>query len=337
MILVAQAVVAVVEPTQAGEARRIAVRMAEAAGFDEPSRGEVAIVATELAANLARYAKSGRLLVQAFDDGDGQTVEMLSIDHGPGIGDVPACLHDGYSTGGTPGNGLGAVRRLSTTFDIHSTPGVGTVALSRVRRPADARSNTAFEWGAISIPAPHETVCGDAWRIVERGGECAVLVADGLGHGPMAAEAAIRAVAAFEADPFADGVETVARIHRALGGSRGAAAAVARIGRAVRYAGVGNISGTLVGDGRARGLASQNGTAGVQIRRVTGFDYDWPAHGRLVMHSDGVSNRWTMDAYSGLAPRHPAVLAGVLWRDYGRGRDDATIVVVAPKAPRGHG
>jgi hypothetical protein len=46
------------------------------------------------------------------------------------------------------------------------------------------------------------------------------------------------------------------------------------------------------------------------------------------MHSDGVSNRWSLDAHEGLIGRHPAVVAAVLLRDFGRGRDDATVVVV---------
>ena len=46
------------------------------------------------------------------------------------------------------------------------------------------------------------------------------------------------------------------------------------------------------------------------------------------MHSDGLSSRWSLDEYQGLITRHPAVIAGVLYRDCLRGRDDATIVVM---------
>ena len=326
-----QIAVPVTEPTQVGEARRVAVRLAESLGFDERLRGEVAIVATELAANLARYARDGVLLIQGLDLPAGRSLELLSIDAGPGMADVSACLRDGYSTGGTPGNGLGAVRRLSTDFDIHSTP-AGTVIVSRIRPAAAAAAvagATAWDWAAISRPAPHELVCGDAWRIALRDEGVAVMVCDGLGHGPLAAEAAARAVAAFDALPFEDAAVTIERSHRALTGSRGAAMAVATLaGGRLRYAGAGNISGVITGGERGRGLPSQNGTVGVQIRRVQALDYDWPAGARLFMHSDGLTNRWTLDSYPGLGARHPAVQAGVLWRDCTRGRDDATIVVV---------
>ena len=335
-----QIAVSVTEPTQAGEARRVAVRLAESLGFDERIRGEVAIVATELAVNLARYAREGVLLIQTLDLPAGPTLELLSIDGGPGMADVSACLRDGYSTGGTPGNGLGAVRRLSTDFDVHSTP-AGTVIVSRIRRaaPAAAAASTpaaglaVWDWAAISRPAPHETVCGDAWRIALHDEGVAVMVCDGLGHGPLAAEAAGRAVAVFEARPQEDAAAMLERAHRALIGSRGAAMAVATLGRGgLRYAGVGNIAGVITGGERGRGLPSQNGTIGVQIRRVQALDYDWPAGARLFMHSDGLTSRWTLDTYPGLGSRHPAIQAGVLWRDCARGRDDATIVVVGRRA-----
>ena len=343
MTLAPQVRIAVSEAGEAGEARRVATRMAKAIGFDEHARGEVAIVATELATNLARHARDGRLLIQALDLPGGPTLEILSVDAGPGMADLQRCLRDGYSTAGTPGNGLGAVRRLSSVFDVHSTAGAGTVVLSRLRRPvAGPASRIAapprYEYAAISIPAPHEQVCGDAWRIAERDGACAVLVADGLGHGPLAAEAATRAGAVFVEAPFDDAAVLIERAHRALAGTRGAALAVARIGAGVRYTGVGNISGVLAGGERSRGLASQNGTVGLEMRKVLSFDYEWPSRGLLVMHSDGISNRWLLDSYPGLAQRHPAVVAGVLWRDFGRGRDDATIVVVGgPQVGASHG
>ena len=329
MTLAPQVAIAVSEASQAGEARRVATRMAEAIGFDEQARGEVAIVATELATNLARHARDGRLLIQALALSGGPTIEILSVDGGPGMTDVAHCLRDGYSTAGTPGNGLGAVRRLSSVFDVHSTAGAGTVIVSRLCRQASAPAPARYELAAISIPAPHEEVCGDAWRIAERDGDCAVLVVDGLGHGPLAAHAAVRAGAVFDETPFDDGAVLIERAHRALAGTRGAALAVARIDAGLRYTGVGNISGVLAGGERSRGLASQNGTVGLEIRKVLSFDYEWPPRGLLVMHSDGISNRWRLDAYPGLAQRHPAVVAGVLWRDFGRGRDDATIVVVS--------
>jgi serine/threonine protein phosphatase PrpC len=64
------------------------------------------------------------------------------------------------------------------------------------------------------------------------------------------------------------------------------------------------------------------------MRKAQQLAYDWPERALLIMHSDGVSNRWSLDAHEGLIGRHPAVVAAVLLRDFGRGRDDATVLVV---------
>ena len=108
------------------------------------------------------------MLVQSLSAGGESFVELLAIDRGPGLTDLQRCLRDGFSSGRTAGTGLGAVRRLSATFDIYSTPGAGTAVLSRVAGGDDEvfRAQT-FEWAAVSTPAAHEHICGDAWRIVE--------------------------------------------------------------------------------------------------------------------------------------------------------------------------
>ena len=328
--MVAHLSVAVSGQSQIGEARRAAARMAEEAQLGETERGAVGVVVTELASNLSKYATNGRILLQVLRRSSGACVEVLAIDSGPGMLDVERCLRDGFSTSGTPGTGLGAVRRMATEFDIHSTPGAGTVVLARVGAQCGRPAEHGYQWAAVSAPAPNEMVCGDAWRVAERDGEIALLVADGLGHGPLAAEAADLAADVFDAGAFDSPGELVERAHRALGGSRGAALAAAHLARngVVRYAGVGNIAGSLVTSSQSRGMASQNGTVGVQMRKAQQLAYDWPERALLIMHSDGVSNRWSLDAHEGLIGRHPAVVAAVLLRDFGRGRDDATVVVV---------
>jgi serine/threonine protein phosphatase PrpC len=204
------------------------------------------------------------------------------------------------------------------------------VVLARVGTKCGEPLEAGYQWAAVSTPAPNELVCGDAWRVLERDGEIALLVADGLGHGPLAAEAADRAVEVFAAGAFDPPSLFFERAHRALGGSRGAAIAAAHVARhaVVHYAGVGNIAGSLVTGSQSRGMFSQNGTVGLQMRKPQQVDYEWPEAALLVMHSDGVSNRWSLEDYEGLIGRHPAVVAAILLRDFGRGRDDATVLVV---------
>jgi anti-sigma regulatory factor (Ser/Thr protein kinase) len=328
-----QRVFPVAEISDVGTARRHALRIAADASLDETQRGRVAVIATELATNLVRHGRGGQLIMQDLHVGGGQGMEVIAIDSGPGMADKDACMRDGFSSGGTRGNGLGAVRRLSDEFDIFSHPGQGTVVLSRVAGgAAGTPSPSAWRWGAISTPAPGETAIGDSWRLSNGDDEVRLLIADGLGHGPLASEAAESAVGVFEAAGSGSLKPFFERAHAKLRSTRGAAVAVAscvRDSTRINYAGVGNISGVIVGRGGAtRGLMSHNGTVGAEMRAVQELPYEWSVGDRLVMHSDGIATRWQLGAYPGLATLHPAVTTALLYRDFLRGRDDATVVVL---------
>lgn len=327
--------IAVSDASQVGEVRREAARMADRAKLEPTAQGAVALAATELATNLSRYASSGRMFVQrvALDGRD--YIELVATDGGPGMADVDQCVRDGYSTGGTSGTGLGAVKRLSAEFDIYSIPGRGTSVLTRIGPRGHRAPPSRFRWGGLGTAAPLETVSGDAWEVAERDGAIALMIADGLGHGVVAAEASTRAAEVFAAHAFAGPVTFCERTHEALAGTRGAAVALAHVSAdlVLTYAGVGNISGSIVSPERSRGLLSQNGTAGFQMRTVKSVTQPWPEYGCLVMHSDGLTSRWSLADYPGLLRRHPMLIASTLYRDCVRGRDDATVVVIG-EAPR---
>jgi anti-sigma regulatory factor (Ser/Thr protein kinase) len=316
-----------------GECRRTAQHLAEAHEFDATLVGRVGIVATELVNNLVRHAGRGELLIQALSDGASVTIELVAIDRGPGM-HLDTCMRDGYSTAGTAGNGLGAVLRLSTLFDVYSVAGEGTVVVSRIANRMPAGSATSA-FGTICLAVAGEVECGDAWRIAERSNEAAIMVADGLGHGPLAAAASRAAAAAFAERPFEAPSEAMQRLHHALSGGRGAAVACAVLDteRAkVVYSGVGNIAGRVINGERSKGMVSHNGTLGVQLLRKQQFEYDFGRGSRVVMHSDGMSARWDVSAYPGLFARHAAVIAAVLYRDHARARDDVTVVVSGARA-----
>jgi anti-sigma regulatory factor (Ser/Thr protein kinase) len=317
--------------SQVGEIRRTAIRIGTAAALSPPRVSDAAIIATELATNLYRHARNGQVWLQTLTSPAPGCLEIVAVDSGPGIADLHRCLQDGYSTAGTPGNGLGAVRRLADEFDAFSTVGRGTVVFARLYANAGTPRGP-FTIGAVSLPVSGEDVCGDTWRVVEQRGALALMIADGLGHGPLAAEAAEGAARVFLDRPFGEVNDFYARAHQALNATRGAAVARALVdgsGR-VDYAGVGNIAGSLVSVEGSRGLASQNGTIGaVMGRHLASQQYDWPGRGILLMHSDGIMGRWSLDPYPGLLVRHPALIAAIIFRDFHRGRDDATIVVVA--------
>lgn len=320
-------VLPMVDASQPGEARRLSAAMARRNGFDEAGAGKVAIVVTELSSNLVKHASRGELLVRSLPEAAGG-LEILSIDHGPGMSDLALAMRDEISTAGTPGTGLGAVARLADEFGAHSTP-AGTVLLARLWTRTQPAS--AFRVGSVSLPRPREDVCGDSWWAGEVDGGCTVAVVDGVGHGPLAFDAARRAIEVVRMNPAGAPGTLVREAHEALHGSRGAAMGVARIelteGKLI-FAGVGNIEGAVVWPGGNKRLTSHNGTVGHEVSHIQEFTDRWRADAALVLHSDGLSSRWRLESYPGLLSQDPSVVAGVLYRDGNRGYDDITVVVL---------
>ncbi len=333
------------EASQAGEARRVAGALARDLGFDEVEAGKAAIVASEMASNLSQYAQQGELLLRLLTQGDSHGLEILALDKGPGMADVAQCLRDGYSTGSGAGIGLGAIARLSALFDIYSRVPTGTAVLARLwSKAASAESDLPLlDIGALCAPAPGQIVAGDGWAVHQSRERSQVLVVDGLGHGPSAAEAAQAALRLFRERAGLSPAAIVEAAHSALHGTRGAVMAIAEVDssqQTVRFCGVGNITGAVYSAGRWQGMVSYEGTVGYAVHKIREFSYPWVTEGTpvpslLVMHSDGLTGRWNLDRYPGLTQRHPGLIAGILYRDFIRKHDDATVVVARPSSHRG--
>ena len=328
--------VAIDDPSKVGEARRSANAIAMAIGLSEADAGKFAILASEAATNITKHASHGHLVLRSLGPDGAAGAEVVAIDHGPGIADLDRALSDGYSTAGSSGTGLGAMSRLASVFDIYTTVGSGTVLVARLARATPAGRARHFDVGVVRVAKQGEVACGDDWGIaVDERGRAMVAVADGLGHGQSAADASRRAVDVAVDRSSDQPAMIVAQVHAALRSTRGAALAIAELemtGTSVRYAGLGNISASLVSPSESKSLVSYGGIAGHEARKIQEFAYDWPAGALLVMHSDGLSGRWDLARYPGLSFRDPSVVAGVLYRDYSRGRDDSLVVVVRAAA-----
>ena len=321
------------DSSQIGEARRAAVAAAAAAGLNEIEAGRLAIITAEAATNISKHAARGEIVLRAI--ADSRSVDVIAIDAGPGIRNLEQALTDGYSTAGSPGTGLGAIARLASSFDVYTAPEAGTVIAARVgsNQPVGVRSRSAFDVGVVRAAKRGETECGDDWGIVadDGRGRALLTVIDGLGHGLAAAEASRRGVELATESAADRPGQVVAALHRGLRSTRGAAVAVAELqanDTNLLYAGLGNISGAIVRPTESKSLMSHNGIAGHEMRKIQELTYEWPAEALLVMHSDGVSAKWDLSRYPGLHSRHPSVVAGVIYRDLSRGRDDAVVVVV---------
>jgi len=322
----------VVDSTQVSEARRSVSERTAALRFSDRTAGEAAIVATEMAGNLAKHGGGGELLLRTIGDATNAGIELLALDRGRGM-DVGRCLVDGYSTASSPGTGLGAISRLSNTSDFYSIPDRGTAVLATIWSDA-APENGHWVVGGINVPLPGEEICGDAWvvRCHDRGID--VMVVDGLGHGREAAKASAAAVAAFLANAGRSPVQHLDVADAALQSTRGAAMGVAVIDThrgEVTFGGVGNTVAIIMTGDATQHLVSFGGIVGQHRVRFRQFNSPWTRESMFLGHSDGIATRWSLAAYPGLASHHPSIIAGVLYRDFARGRDDASVLVIKPK------
>jgi len=314
------------------------MRLAEQNGFDEVRAGQVGIVVTEACTNILKHAGSGEILIQLTDPGSAEAVpdfEMLAVDKGPGMDNLEKCLRDGFSTGGSPGQGLGAIQRLSDESDFYSARGEGTTVLARwhgTKRPAGATAHQQqIRLGAVNVPKRGEEFCGDSWGVEHAGCTATIMVADGLGHGYEASLASLGAVHILRKNRESQPGVLINLAHHALRSLRGAAVSVARIdatASTITFSGLGNVMAQIyTGSQRAQHLVSVNGTAGHHAARIREFSYDWPKDGILVIYSDGLATSTSLEARPGLTQRDPSLIAAVLYRDFARGHDDATVVV----------
>ena len=315
-----------------GRVRRAAVALAGHLGFSEARTAEVAIVATELTTNIARHAGGGAIAVRRLSSASGAApggLALLAVDDGQGMADPAARAVDGESTGGSLGIGLGAVQRLAPGAQIYSVLGRGTVI--EVAMSPSGCTVEPDHAAALARPMTNEEVCGDAYLVASEGPRRVVVLADGLGHGPLAAVASQAAIQVAIEKPEADPAAMIADMHRRIRHSRGAAVAVAEIdleNATVAFAGVGNVSAWVTHHEGRRGMPSQPGIVGEgSIKSIRHTVYPLMPGAVVVLHSDGLTDKWDLTSYPGLRTRPPIVMAAVLMRDAGTRHDDASVVV----------
>lgn len=331
--------------SQVAAVRREIAQLGGRLGFNETDQGRVALVVTELATNLVKHAGGGIMLAAENMTADAPAIDCASLDKGPGIDSLAKSLADGFSTAGSQGTGLGAILRQSTLLDIYSQPRGGTVVFARLGQGKPPFLQTgvlpglyqrpvlgpiAPLWGAVAVPYPGESFCGDGWHVKERGDGLICLVADGLGHGALASEASRKAINLFDQSYERAPGDILHLLHAGLHQTRGAAVAVVLIDRKaglVRVASVGNISGVIFNAQGTQRLMSHNGTVGHTVRKIQEVSYSMVSPLTLILSSDGITTSWSMERYPGLLERHPFTIACVLYRDHQRRTDDATVLV----------
>ena len=141
-------------------ARQRARQVADALGFEGQDQTRVATAVSELARNVARYAKRGS--VEFALDVAAQALAVTVRDSGPGIPHLASVLDGTYRSETGMGVGIVGARRIMDDFEIESKPGQGTVARMRKfiprRRDMIARQDVTRIAEALTRQTPSRSV-----------------------------------------------------------------------------------------------------------------------------------------------------------------------------------
>lgn len=307
--------------------------MAGRIGFSTGRMGELDIIIAELTSNLVKYAQAGELLVRDIPSRTNPGIELISADSGPGMVDPARMMTDGLSTGGSLGQGLGAIRRLADLFQLYSLPGRGTIGLVRVFQkpltsPVVAPAAAAQ---ALLVSKVDQTPCGDGFYCKLTTSSLRLFLGDGLGHGLPAHQAVEQATRTMAQQCDNSPAAWLTAIHRAAVGTRGLVGTAAVFNFASRkwtVCGVGNIQTQLCGGSYTKRYAAQNGILGYNMpRTLQEHTLPYEPGQCLVMVSDGIQTRWNPARYPNVSRCDPMVLAAAIYKEYSRQTDDMSVAV----------
>jgi anti-sigma regulatory factor (Ser/Thr protein kinase) len=307
-------------------------KMAAHAGFGEVRGGKVDIIISEVTSNLYKHAHGGEILAGLGKEGSREYIEIVCLDDGPGIGDLNRVLADGYSSASTLGHGLGAIRRLSDLFDMYSIKAWGSVIVSRVYKDEpDGNFKRKYDFEALNVPKPPESVSGDGYCVKEMEDGFRVLVADGLGHGDPAHGAVLKACEAFQQCEEESATETVRRIHEQIRKTRGIVGLVVIYHaptRTWRLVGVGNISVKWMGRSQGRSYHSYNGIIGHNIPgSLSDLVLSQEEFTQFIACSDGIKSRWDLAKFPTILKHHGTIIASAIYKEFARRTDDISVIV----------
>ena len=307
--------------------------LANSAGFSEHKIGQIDIIVAEMVSNLVKHAGGGYLLVKLVEENNLQGIEIISVDSGKGMVDVTRMVVDGMSTKNTLGQGLGAMKRMSDTFQVYSQKDWGTIILVRVFEEAHPafRKPPKAEIKTVLLPKPGEKECGDGFFSVTTSEYIKLFLGDGLGHGAEAAKAVMTAIDAFEKCSENEPVEIIRYINDAVKKTRGLVATVAVFDlkeKKWKVCGVGNISTKILGPTFSKGYMAYNGIVGLNLpRSLNAQEIEYEKGQHVVMCSDGLKSRWDTLKYPAVLRYDLSILSTSIMKDFARNTDDMSVVV----------
>ncbi|MCT8977392.1 ATP-binding protein/SpoIIE family protein phosphatase [Clostridium sp. CX1] len=324
----------IIEKSNVGELRRVVSDLGKSIGLTEENIGKLSIITNEMSTNILKHAGcSGKVITKRLTYNGVKGIEVISIDSGVGIKNIGAALRDGFSTAGSMGTGLGAIKRLSQEFDIYSQPEKGTIVMSRVWEDSEVVQlhKDSVDFGVFSMAKPGQEVCGDDWLIRTEKDSLCILVSDALGHGEGAAKTSREAVKIFIQDKESPLEDKLLNLHEGLKGTRGAAIAIAHVNLnkdSINYIGVGNISGRIFYNETYQSCISTEGIVGANMGKYQRFTYKFFEESVFIMNTDGFATSINFNHYPGILNKKSSLIAALIYRDFSTKNDDMAVVVV---------
>jgi anti-sigma regulatory factor (Ser/Thr protein kinase) len=328
------------EPIRVGDEAAVsqvreAVRARAAAiGLDRDRTERLVTAASELGHNQIAHAGGGEMLVRTVARHGVPGLEVLARDRGGGISEPVPALRGERPAGTVASRGLGvglsSAHRLADELDFDVRSGEGTTIAARKFKSPVPRSEVAV----LARPCRGETVIGDDGAFLRRSDGLLLAVADGLGHGPLAREAAALAIATLRDSSSVSPRELLQLCHHAVTKTRGAVMSVVYIpddGTELVQAGVGNIACHLYRNRASTRFPSTPGVLGQARPGERVLENRSPLGGRhvLVLYSDGLSSRIDLTNDAALLREPPLIIAHRLVAEHGRDHDDSLVLVAS--------
>jgi phosphoserine phosphatase RsbX len=200
----------------------------------------------------------------------------------------------------------------------------------------DGMSPNTVEWGVAAKQLPGEALSGDLHLVKPTDKGILVAVADGLGHGREAAEAAKLALDAVDQSAQQPLVQVLEHCSRSLRRTRGVVMSLALLSAlddTMEWLGVGNVEGLLVrepsnGKPTIEFLMLSQGVVGIRLPPLRTTVVKVAPGDTLVVVTDGI--RRGFDERVSLIGAPGEIARGILARDC-LGTDDALVLVATYK------
>ena len=189
-----------------------------------------------------------------------------------------------------------------------------------------------LEWGWAGAALDGAPESGDLHVVIPHATGALVAVIDGLGHGPEAAAAAREAAAILEAEASLSVPELFERCHDGLHKTRGVVMSLVLLdprSSIIHWFGVGNVETMLLraepgGARSGQAITARGGVVGHRLPPLKNSSVPIAVGDVLVMATDGLRSGFADDIPLDWEPQ---AIADWLLSKYGRGTDDALVLV----------